>query len=186
MEEGTIIDLFLNRKEEAIEEAKRLYGSRLRALAKNLGLSDEDADEIENDTYLAAWKKIPPNEPYGYLFRFLAKIAREKAIDLLRAKDRRERSVRFVELTEELENVLPSMQDVETEIEGREIVKLISGFLRKETPERRQMFIRRYWFLEPIEAIAARYAFSQSKVKSMLLRTRRELRTYLEQEGYTL
>ena len=186
MEEGTIIDLFLNRKEEAIEEAKRLYGSRLRALAKNLGLSDEDADEIENDTYLAAWKKIPPNEPYGYLFRFLAKIAREKAIDLLRAKDRRERSVRFVELTEELENVLPSMQDVETEIEGREIVKIINGFLRKETPERRQMFIRRYWFLESVQDVASRFQVSEGKVKTTLFRMRSRLRRYLEKEGISV
>jgi len=42
----------------------------------------------------------------------------------------------------------------------------------------------RYWYMDSISDIAKQFAFSESKVKSMLYRTRNKLRTMLEKEGY--
>ena len=52
--------------------------------------------------------------------------------------------------------------------------------------EKRTLFVRRYWYLDSIADIAARYGLSQSKVKTTLYRLREQLRTYLEKEGYEL
>ena len=45
------------------------------------------------------------------------------------------------------------------------------------------IFLRRYWHLDTIAEIAARYNITESKVKMQLSRTRAKLCTYLEQEG---
>ena len=52
--------------------------------------------------------------------------------------------------------------------------------------EKRVMFLRRYWYLDSVSAIAARFGCSQGRVKTTLCRVRARLRDYLEQEGYTL
>ncbi|MBR4769171.1 MAG: RNA polymerase sigma factor [Lachnospiraceae bacterium] len=184
MDDGKIVDLFLSRDENAILEISKRYGMRLRSISRNIGLSEEDAEEIENDTYLAAWDHIPPHEPRTYLFRFLAKITREKAIDRARSRDREEKYAAFVELSKELESVLPSANDVASEIEGREISGLISRYLRTETPERRIVFIRHYWFFESVKEISERFGISEGKIKTILFRVRSGLKKYLEGAQY--
>lgn len=52
--------------------------------------------------------------------------------------------------------------------------------------EARHLFIRRYWYLDSIGELADRFYMSESKVKSMLFRTRNKLRSYLEKEGIRL
>ena len=61
--------------------------------------------------------------------------------------------------------------------------KLISDFLREQKPDARNVFIRKYWFCDPIEDIARDYSFSKSKVKSMLFHTRNKLKRFLKEEG---
>ena len=55
--------------------------------------------------------------------------------------------------------------------------------LEFDTGESRQIFLRRYWHVDTIAEIAARYGITESKVKMQLSRTRAKLCTYLEQEG---
>lgn len=186
MDDSVIIEKYLHRDEGAIRDSKHCYGNQLRAIVRNLGLSKEDAEEIENDTYYAAWKKIPPHEPRGYLFRFLAKIAREKAIDYARKKDQVEKHVTFVELSKELENILPTTSEAEARVAEKELSGMISEYLRTETPERRQIFMRRYWFFDSVKDIAKRFGISEGKVKTDLFRVRNGLKEYLEKEGITI
>ena len=67
--------------------------------------------------------------------------------------------------------------------EGRELGELINTFLRQQSPDDRNVFIRRYWFIDSVADIAEKYSFSQSKVKSMLYHTRNRLKRYLKKEG---
>ena len=62
----------------------------------------------------------------------------------------------------------------------------ISNFLRKQPETARNVFLRRYWYMDSIAQIADRFGMTQSKVKSMLFRTRNALRECLKKEGYTL
>ena len=62
----------------------------------------------------------------------------------------------------------------------------IGRFLSHLSPVQRQVFLRRYWYCDSLEEIAARYGFTVSKVKSMLHRSRRGLKEYLIKEGYSL
>ena len=90
------------------------------------------------------------------------------------------------EFTEELEQCIPASGDVGQELDGAELGRAISLFLHGQSKEKRVMFVRRYFYLDTIEAIAKGFRCSESKVKTRLFRMRKELRRYLEKEGYQL
>ena len=85
----------------------------------------------------------------------------------------------------ELDETLPDTR-IAHWVEDRELSHTISAFLRTEKPDARNVFIRRYWFFDSVRAIAQRYGFSESKVKSMLFHTRNRMKQYLEKEGFTV
>ena len=68
-------------------------------------------------------------------------------------------------------------------LERKELADAVNRFLETLTVPERRVFLARYWFLLPVKEIAARYDFTQGKVKSMLLRTRRKLGKFLKEEG---
>lgn len=61
--------------------------------------------------------------------------------------------------------------------------KSISAFLRTQTPQNRMIFVRRYWYADPVAEIARRYQISESAVLMRLHRTRSKLAGYLKKEG---
>lgn len=61
---------------------------------------------------------------------------------------------------------------------------LIEKFLKTQSADARCVFVRRYWFFDPIAEIAKKYSFSESKVKTLLSRTRGKLKKYLNKEGW--
>lgn len=186
MEDNQIVDLFLRRDELAISHTARRYGSRLRRLSYAFVEDYQAAEECENDTYLQAWDSIPPHEPRNYFFAFLARIVRNRSIDHCRTRDRQKRSACITELTAELENCLPAEENLQQRLEGKELAEAIGAFLRSIPEQQRNVFLRRYWFGDSVSDICGRYLMGQSRVKSMLFRTRNGLRDYLTKEGYPL
>jgi len=183
LDENRIVELFKKRDEAAIYEASRLYGNRLRAVAYRICGDEQMAEECENDAYLEAWNRIPPHEPKGYLFPFLAKIVRAKALNRIKQEDAKKRSAELVELSEELACCIPSKDDVESTLEAKELTSAINRFIRSLPGQKRNIFIRRYWYLDSIDKIAKDYGMSESKVKSLLFRLRNKLKIYLEKEN---
>lgn len=186
MNDDQIIDLYFQRNEDAIVHTQNQYGPRLRQVSHTIVQDILTAEECENDTYLQAWDTIPPHEPRSYLYPFLARITRHISIDRCRHRDRLRRSAYVQELSTELQCCIPGHDDVEQRIEAIALGQTISVFLRTQPERMRNVFIRRYWYMDSIADIAHRFGFTQSKTKSMLLRTRNSLRDYLVKEGYTL
>lgn len=186
MQDSEIVDLFLLRDEKAIIAANEKYGSRLFGISKNICADKSDAEECVNDTWLEAWKRIPPAEPKTYLFPFLAKITRAITINHCRKLSAQKRRADFVTLTEEMEQCIPSPSDVESHIDEKELSRAVSDFLRTVPEEKRNIFLRRYWFMDSVDEIAKCFGISDSKVKTTLFRLRNQLREYLVKEGYKL
>lgn len=187
MTDDEIIDLYLRRQDEAVSQTQTRYGARLRTLADRIVCDRTAAEECENDTYLQTWNAIPPHEPRGYFFAFLARITRHLALDECRRRGRARRSAVLVELTDELAQCIPARTgDAAAQLEQSELTACLEAFLRALPEVQRNVFLRRYWYFDPIAAIAARFSFSEGKVKSMLYRTRERLRAQLQQEGYTI
>lgn len=184
--DGFIVDMFLARDEKAIEYTSEKYGKSLRSIAYNVLHSERDAEECENDTYMKAWNSIPPNEPREYLFAFLAKIARRLSLDRYRDQNRIKRHADMVELSEELEDCALFSSEVETHIDAIELGRIISAFLKAQSDQRRTVFIRRYWYMDPISEISKKSGMSESKIKSLLFRIRGDLKERLKKEGYDI
>lgn len=185
MEDEKIIELYFNRSEKAIEETAHKYGRMIRAIAYNILKSTRDSEECENDTYHTAWNKIPPANP-PYFSAFLGRIVRNISFDKYDYNNAAKRNAEFEMEMSELENCLLTVNNTEKELEYKETAKHISNFLRKTSYIKRMVFVRRYWYCDSIAAISKEFGFSESKVKSMLLRTRNELKKYLGRYGVTV
>ena len=186
MDDRKIIDLYFARSEDAVTETKAKYGRYCYSIAYGILGCPEDAEECENDTYLQAWNSIPPHQPRNYLYAFLLRIIRHISIDRCRHQDRLCRKAYMQELSDELLCCVPGNADVESQIDAMVLGKCISDFLKTQPALNRNVFIRRYWYLDSLDVICKQYRISQSKAKSMLFRSRNALRIYLRKEGYTL
>lgn len=186
LDDNRIIELYLLRDETAIKQTSEKYGSRLRSLAYGIINDQQTAEECENDTYMEAWSSIPPHEPRDYLYAFLARITRHISLNCCRDRTRLKRSAFICELSAEMEECIPAPDDVECRIDEIMLSEALNRFLCTLDERKRNIFIRRYWYLDSIAGISKRYALSQNKVKSMLFRMRGQLKNYFEQEGYDL
>lgn len=184
VEDISIVDLYLKRREEAIARTSEKYGSRLRTISVGIVRDQQSAEECENDTYLQAWNRIPPSKPYTYLFAFLARIVRHISLDLCRKRDALKRDARLVELTQEMEQCIPSGGDPQLQLDHKLLAEQINRYLRTLPADKRNIFMRRYWYMDSVSDIARMLDMSQSRVKVTLYRCREALRRFLEKEGY--
>ncbi len=185
MDDSRIVTLFWERDESAIHRADEKYKVYLSSIARNILGNDQDAEECVNDTYLRAWNAIPPNRPAS-LSSYLGKITRRLALDKYASLTAQKRGGSTLpELLEEWRSCLPTDggDTVPDEVVLRDT---LNRFLRALPADRRRMFLRRYWYADPIRTIAQNTGSSESKVKMALLRTRQELKEFLEKETVTL
>ncbi|MBQ8789283.1 MAG: sigma-70 family RNA polymerase sigma factor [Oscillospiraceae bacterium] len=186
MEDEKIVELYFERNESAIERTSEKYGKRLRAVSNGILKDIETAEECENDTYLEAWNIIPPNEPKTYFYAFLARIIRNISLNCCRKKNALKRNAFVCELSAEMEECIPSPDDMDCRIDDMVFAEIINKFLSELDAEKRKIFVRRYWYMDSVTEISEKLLLSESKVKTSLFRTRKKLREFLEKEGYAL
>jgi len=182
VDDNGIINLYWQRSEQAIKETEIKYGKLCMHLARNILLSFEDAEECVNDTYLGAWNAIPPEKP-NVLCAFITRITKNLALKKIEYNTAQKRNPEVEVSLTELDDCISGVENVEHQYEVQVLAKCISDFLRVQNYESRNVFIRRYWFYDSICDIATRFSMSESKVKSMLFRTRNKLKIYLVKEG---
>lgn len=182
MEDSQIVALYFRRDQQAIAETASKYGSYCRAIIGNILPTREDQEEALNDTYLGIWATIPPHRPV-LLSTFVGKIARRTALKRWQYLCANKRGGGTVALAlDELSEILSDSTTPEIAVENAELSRLMNAFVSSLPKQERQVFVCRYWYLDSIADIAARFGFSQSKVKSMLARTRKKLHKLLIQE----
>ncbi len=181
MEEKDIIELYFARKEQAIAETAKKYEKLCHSIAYRITGDKSDAEECVNDTYNSLWQAIPPRRPFS-LCAFAAKIARNLALDKLKYRKSAKRNSEVLISLHELEEIIPDDQGFE-DLEDRDVGQLISDFLYGEDEVTRNIFIRKYWYFDSISVLSSRYGYSESKIKSLLFRTRNKLREYLTEKG---
>lgn len=184
MDDKGIVRLYFERNERAIDETSKKYGKYCFSIANNILSNREDAEESVNDTYLDAWNSIPPHRPNS-LALFLGKITRRISIDLYRRKNAQKRGGGEMALVlDELYQCIADETDIEKEFEKRHLSQVINAFVEFLPRNEQKVFICRYWYMDSIQSISKRFGYSESKVKSMLFRTREKLRDALRKEGY--
>ncbi len=181
MDDKLIIELYLLRDERAITETDIKYGRMCYAIARNILSSEADTEECVNDTYLGCWNAIPPTLPKS-LSAFISKIARNLAMKKLRYNSAEKRTRQAEKSLTELEDILPDNR-YRPDLGDEELGEILNGFLWSESEQARKVFIRKYWYFDSVDDICRKYSMSESKVKSILYRTRERLKEHLKKEG---
>lgn len=186
MDDRELVQLFFDRDESAIALTAKQYGTYCKSIAVHILHSADDTEECVSDALLKLWQTIPPNCPKS-LKAYLGKLTRNLAIDRYRLSVVEKRGGEATPLPiSELEDLAPSVLNVESEAEFSELRRQLNSFVGSLDSEDRILFVQRYWYMLDIKEIAEKNGMGKSKVKMRLLRTRGRLREYLIKEGYEL
>ena len=184
MEDSQIIELYWQKNADAISETANKYGAYCFMIAENILHNTEDSEECVNDTWLHAWNAMPPQRPIT-LRMFLARITRNLSFDRFRAQTAEKRGGGEIPLVlDELTECLAGGTDVETTYEDKELSACIRRFVRALPERDGNVFVRRYFFTEPVATIAGRYGLTENHVMVILSRARKKLKQKLTKEGY--
>lgn len=164
MDDAKIVQLYWDRNEQAISATADKYGNYCAAIAKNILGNSQDTEECVNDTYLNAWNSMPPHRP-NILATFLGKITRNLALNKYKHN---------------------TADNVEQEINRKELILAINHFLKKLPSDKRNIFVCRYWYFDSISDIAAHFDMTENNVSVTLNRLRLKLRNYLLERGFEL
>ena len=179
-----LIDLFIQRNEEAIRQCESCYGSYCFQIANQILENHMDAEECLNSAWLTAWNSIPPDIP-KYLRQYLGAIVRNTAFNTYRTAHRQKRGEGNISLVlDELEECISSSANVEQEYEGKELGITINRFVKALPQPARSIFVRRYYFADSVKTISKNFELSENYVSVLLHRTRKQLKKELMNEGY--
>ena len=183
IKDAAIITLLQKRDETALQEIRNAYGSLCFQMAYRILGSREDAEECVSDMLIDAWNSIPPHNPNS-LCAYLTVLVRRSALNRLRHEKRKKRGgMQFAAALDEIAEIIPSDERIESEVERREMLTAVTVFLRGLPEQQKQIFMLRYYTAAPIKEIAERFGISQNTVKLSLMRTRKKLKEYLRKEG---
>lgn len=183
MNDLQIVDLYWQRNSDAITYSEQKYGNYCHSIARNILQNHQDAEECVNDTWVGAWNAMPEHRP-NHLGTFLGTITRRLACSRLRRNHAQKRGLGQIPLIlEELESCIPAVPSAHQVLEAQELARAINAFVHT-LPEREcNIFLRRYWYAEPVDQIAGRYSILPNTVRSSLFRSRQKLKAHLEKEG---
>lgn len=186
MKDEQIVQLYWDRDEAAVSESSMKYGAYCTLIAQNILQNSLDAEECVNDTWMQAWKAMPPHRP-AMLSTFLGKITRNLSFDLYKKMHCEKRGGnRMEETLEELAECVSGKDDIESQWEAKELLREINRFLLLLPEEKRCMFILRYWYVDGISEIAERLGRSENYISVSLNRTRNKLKKHLIERGFVL
>lgn len=186
MDDEGIIQLYWDRNDQAIRITSEKYGHYCKSIARNILDNDEDAEECVNDTYLNAWNSMPTHWP-EQLAAYLGKITRNLSFNKYKYHHAGKRGGGEIAIVlDELADCVSDTDNIEQIIDRRELAKAINLFVRGLSTKRRELFIRRYWYADPILKIAADYGMLPGSVSKTLERTRKQLKEYLTERGFEL
>ena len=186
MEDTEIVALYWARDQRAITESGDKYGTYCASIARNILGSPEDAEECVSDTWFRAWNAMPPQRP-GLLSAFFGRITRNLAFDRFRSRSALKRGGAETALVlEELRDCVSGKEDPEQRLDEKELMADLNAFLRRLPPDKRRLFLRRYFYAEPIYETAKLFGMKENQVAVTLHRLRKQLREYLRERGHEL
>ncbi len=184
MDDDGIIRLFWDRDERAIEVTAEKYGRYCGSIAGNILKSPEDREECLSDTYMRAWGSMPKDWPRA-LSAYLGRITRNLAFNRYKEARAQKRGGGEVSLVlEELSECVSGT--VEGECDRRELARAVNSFVQGLPEGKRRVFVRRYWYADPVKDIARDNNMRPDAVSKTLERIREKLREYLTERGFEL
>lgn len=184
MTEEEIVRRLLERDESGLAALDAAYRDPAMSVAYRILQNREDAEECVQDGLQRIWESIPPKQPDRLRYYFIT-LVRNRALEVYRASHAQKRGGGAATVAlEELAECVAGSEDVEREAEASQLVDALNRFLGTLPEKERNLFLRRYYYLEEPEALAARFHLSRRHVAVMLFRTRKKLQAFLKKEDY--
>lgn len=181
MTDQELVELFWQRREEALTGLQDKYGGWCRSIAGRILGEERDVEECLGDCWLQLWNAIPPARPQHFR-GYLGAVVRNRALLLRQRRGRQGDTVSLAAL--ELAECLPSREGPEEQAEAAELGRAIcrlperAGGRGRVPPSCGGTGTQTPWRRPP-----GTWGWSLSRTKSVLFRTRKKLKAYLEQEG---
>ena len=164
---------------EAFVGLVEAYQGPVYRLALGMGLSPHDAEEVAQETFVAAWRGLPNFRGDSKFFTWLYQLTHHAAIDFLR---REKRHGDMMELSE-----CPEISDGEDQpeevAEKQEDKEAVVAAMQELTPEYREILLLRYMQELDYDEISAVLAVPAGTVKSRLNRAKAQLKETLLRQG---
>jgi len=147
-----------------------VYNASLRILA-----NPADAEDVTQDTFLAAFERMSTYRPGQALSPWLRAIARHRAIDLVRRRARAPQP-----------EPPAASESVEKIALDRIEAKRVRAALNRLPSRDRTLLVLRYWEDQSVESVASSMGMSEGAARVALLRARRSLGAVLVEQETSL
>lgn len=181
MTDKEIIALYFKRSENAIEQTDVKYGKLCHSISINILNDTRDSEECVNDTYLTLWNKIPPKEPNPFK-AYICRIIKNLSLKKYEFNHAKKRNSEYEASLDELEECVSDGTEASESVEFKELQMAIDMFLSELPEKKRILFLRRYWFLQPVKEIAKDYGITEKTASMRLSRLREKLQQYLQEK----
>ena len=185
IDDEKVVEMLWGRCEDALSVIERRYGRLAYSLSYNILHVNEDAEECVSDALLAVWNTIPPKRPKS-LLAYICSLVRNISFNRYDYNHASKRNGEMNVILDELDEVIPSSENVAEDVERGRISEVINAFLAEEKEKDRIIFVRRYYYSDGISDIAERVGISEAALAMRLSRMRARLKKKLEEEGITI
>ena len=174
MREAEILELLESHDEQGMEELLTHYGPLMRYVIKPILRDKHDIEDCLSETTMRIWENFDTyDENKGSFAAWVTAITRNTALNMIRRKNRHPAD----EIEDEIESTEPTPEEVVLREERqRELRRALDLLSQKE----RNLFYRKYYYLQSTEKIAAEMGIGEGKVKVTLHRLREQLKIRLE------
>lgn len=167
-----IVSLIKDRDEEGIKLLEQQYGKMIFYIVRSIIADNGDVEECVSDIYHKIWDKIELFNPIkGKFCTWLTAISRNTAVTKLKQRE---------EVKLELDEQMASNETAESIAERNEQRIIIKRAVATLSSFERQLFYRKYYYMQSTEQIAAETGISLRAAEGRLYRIRKKLRKVLE------
>ena len=180
-EKETTLKNYINENRLDIDNIVEDYYGYIYIIMKNtksIAITNEDIEEMISDVFFAMWKNYKNLEENTKVKSYLAGIAKN------RIKNKYRTTQMHYPITD-YEEQLISKNTLESIAEEKEQNEIIKNSLKQLKAEEYQVFIKFYYENRKVKEIAEGLDISESKVKVILHRIRKKIKTKLKKGGYS-
>ena len=170
MREAEILELLASRDEQGMEELLRHYGPLLRYIIKPILRDRHDMEDCLSEAAMRIWENFDTyDENKGSFTAWVTAITRNTALNMVRKKNRHPADG----FEDEPESPEPTPEEIILREERqRELKRALDMLSQKE----RNLFYRKYYYLQSTEKIAAEMGMTVRSVEGKLYRIKKKLR----------
>mgnify|MGYP003309069198 CR=1 FL=1 len=180
VDENKMLRALKRKDEKALEWFIDHYAGYVNTIIFNIigsFMTESDIEEVSSDVFLVLWenaKKIEKNKVKAYL----GAVARNKA------KEKMRENGQDIPLEEDI--LIISNVDLEQDFEIREQALIVKkAILMMQHPDR-EIFLRHYYYYQPLAQIAEELEINISTIKTKLRRGREKIKVVLREGGYDI